>query len=573
MRVEWLTESVGEQEILAALWQPVRQWWGGRFSSMSMAQRLAIPAIAAGQNVLVCAPTGTGKTLCAFISILSDLLQRASGGIDALPDCVDTLYISPLKALSADIARNLTAPLSEIAAAGDSPAIRIGQRTGDTTPAQRAAMVKTPPHILITTPESLALCLASAGMRRHLARVRRIIIDEIHSVAASKRGVDLMLSVERLADFVTQNGGADPQRIGLSATIAPLERMAEYLCGSRDCAIADAGFERPVELSIASVFGEENENPFIPAAAINRRVYALLESIIRTHRTTLVFTNRRAATERVTFALRKRFAQALKKGEESPEKMIHPEHIQAHHSSLDRDLRQDIERRMKAGELRCVVCSTSLELGVDIGTVDRVVLLSNPRGVARGLQRVGRSGHSLGGIACGTFLPTTPADLIEALVTRQAMRERAIEEIRIPRNCLDVLAQHLIGMAAQQYPEGIAPHRAYEIVRRTAAFADLPREDFDAVVRVLTGETGEENAPGYGRLHWDSEGAELESETRSSGSGSAEPLLRLPGKGAAALHAQNIGTIVQEGQVKVRITDGRNPRQRRGSLRPNAQTR
>ena len=542
MRCEWLTESVGEAEILAGLFGPVGAWWRGRFSEMSLAQRLAIPAIAAGKHVLVCAPTGTGKTLCAFISILSDLLERGAAG--NLPERVDTVYVSPLKALSTDITRNLTGPLTQICGGGNG--VRVGQRTGDTTARERALMVKRPPHILVTTPESLALCLASAGMRQHLSGVRRIVLDELHSLAVSKRGADMMLSVERLCDFVVSNGGTAPQRIGLSATIAPLERMAGYLVGGgEECAIADAGFARPLELDVASVFGKEAKSPFITTAAINRGVYDYLERTIRENRTTLVFTNLRSATERVTFALRKRFAAALEKGEASPKEMIHPEHIQAHHSSLDRDVRLEIERRMKAGELRCVVCSTSLELGIDIGTIDRVVLLNNPRGVSRGLQRVGRSGHSLGSVAQGTFVPTTPADLIEALVTRQAMRERAIGEVRCVENCADVLAQHLIGMAVQAWPGGFDPEEAFSLVRRAACFANLSRETFAAVVRFLAGEGDDAGARGYGRLCWDVGTPE---HPRAE--------LRLASKGGIGLYAQNVGTIVQEGQVKVRIVDG-----------------
>ena len=539
VRIERLTETLSEAEIARGFWPAVGEWWNSSFTEMSLPQRLAVPAIAAGKNVLICAPTGTGKTLCAFISILSDLFARQAAG--TLAEGVDTVYVSPLRALGTDITRNLLAPLTGIAGRGAAEAgsIRVAQRTGDTAPRERAAMVKRPPHILVTTPESLALCLAGGGMRRHLCGVRRIIIDELHSLAPGKRGVDLMLSVERLAHHVMASGGADPQRIGLSATIAPLDRMAGYLTGSnvagRDCAIADASFHRPIELEIASVFGK---TPFVPTAAINRGVYDFLEKTIRTHRTTLVFTNLRAATERVTFALRKRFAAALERGEESTEEMICPEQIQAHHSSLDRDVRLEIERRLKAGELRCVVCSTSLELGIDIGTIDRVVLLNSPKGVARGLQRVGRSGHRLDGTARGTMVPTVPADLIEAMVTAEAMRRRAVDEIRFPRNCLDVLAQHLIGMALQAAPEGVHVDDAFAMVRRSACYADLPRECFDEVVHHVA-VAAEGIAPPGAKLRLDD-------------AGRLHPL----SKGIGGLYSQNVGTITQEGQVKVRIRDG-----------------
>ncbi len=567
MRVEWLKETSDDNQIVTALGPTVGPWWRGKFSALSLPQRLAVPAIAAGKNVLVCAPTGTGKTLCAFAGILSDLLARQSAAI--LDNSVDTLYVSPLRALGRDIERNLTLPLQEMA--GPDCGVRAALRTGDTTPRDRARMLKTPPHILVTTPESLALCLASAGMRQHLTRVRRIIVDELHSLAPNKRGVDLMLSLERLSHLVLRHGGVDPQRVGLSATIAPLERMAEYLVGGldRQCAIADASFDRPLELEINSVFGK---TPFVTTAAINRGVYDFLEQTIRAHRTTLVFTNVRSATERVTFALRKRFAAALDRGEENTAAIIAPEMIQAHHSSLDRDVRLESERRLKAGELRCVVCSTSLELGIDIGTIDRVVLLNSPKGVARGLQRVGRSGHHLDGTARGTLVPTVPADLIEAVVTVEAMRKRAVDGVNFPRNCLDVLAQHLIGMALQAQPDGLDVTEAFEIVRRAACFADLTREQFDDVVRYIatddlrdsanvgaklfletptsTGQSFEiKHAPLNPAAHWP---APLKAAGFMSLNGRLHPI----SKGVAGLYSQNVGTITQEGQVKVRLVEG-----------------
>jgi ATP-dependent helicase Lhr and Lhr-like helicase len=569
VRIEWLQEALTEEEISNGFCGPVRTWWRGKFVRMSLAQRLAVPAIGAGKHVLVCAPTGTGKTLCAFVGILSDLLERA--GREALTDIVDTVYVSPLRALGADIRRNLLGPLGEIVGGG---AVRVGLRTGDTAAKERAAMVKVPPHILVTTPESLALCLASAGMRQHLRGVRRIIVDELHSLAPNKRGVDLMLSVERLSDMVGRNGGGDPQRIGLSATIAPLEGMARYLVGGtpeatkaqglqslgleRACAIADASFNRRLELDVASIFGK---SPFATTAAINRGVYDLLEAAIRAHRTTLVFTNVRSATERVTYALRKRFAAALERGEESTAAMIHPEQIQAHHSSLDRDLRHEIERRLKAGELRCVVCSTSLELGIDIGTIDRVILLNSPKGVARGLQRVGRSGHRLDGVACGTLVPTVPADLLEAVVTAEAMRRRAVDQVTWPRNCLDVLAQHLIGMALQEVPAGFDVEHAFEVVRRTACYADLTREQFDSVVRFVASDDLRDTAwvPAKLRRQGGTSIGEQAADARppitaEGGCATmARPRLVPVSKGVGALYAQNVGTITQEGQVKVRL--------------------
>jgi ATP-dependent helicase Lhr and Lhr-like helicase len=534
-RFEFLTTAQDPAAIVGRFDPLVGQWWQGRFAQLTAPQALAIPAIQERRHVLVCAPTGSGKTLTAFITVLSDLFARQQAG--TLETSISCVYVSPLRALGTDIARNLSVPLQEIAGTEELP-IRVEQRTGDTTSSQRTRMARKPPHILVTTPESLALCLAQPSMRQHLLGVRTIIIDELHSLASNKRGVDLALTIERLATLVRGNGQPEPQRIGLSATIAPLETMAEYLVGpQRPCAIADASFDRPLDLQIQLPF---NKTPFAKSATITRNVYDMLEAIVREHRTTLVFTNLRAATERVAYNLRKRFA-----GD--------PEQIQAHHSSLDREVRLSIEQRLKDGQLKCVVCSTSLELGIDIGSIDRVVLLNSPKGISRGLQRIGRSGHSHGGTASGIFMPMWPADMVESIVTAQMMRCRKLDAITPPRNCLDVLAQHLIGMGVQAGAEGFEAGAAYELVRRTYCYATLSREDFEACVGYVAGpsprSTATNNvavAPGEapagakaGRLEVDADGR-----------------LRLSRPGSAGLYYQNVGTIASEASVFVRLRNG-----------------
>ncbi len=557
--------------VLANLCAPVAAWWRSHFTELTAPQSLAIPAIQNGRNVLICAPTGSGKTLCAFISALSDLFARRA--LHQLNPGIQCVYISPLKALGNDVARNLLIPLDEIHAAyaathvsgggAEAPPdpIRVAQRTGDTSPRDRNRMSRHPPHILVTTPESLAICLANSTLRDHLRSVRTIIVDELHSVAGNKRGVDLSLGIERLSALVMQHGHPDPQRIGLSATIAPLETMAEFLVGpasaARACAIADASFDRPLDLEIASVFGQ---TPFQKSAVIHRHIFDTLEKIIRSHRTTLVFTNLRSATERVTFQLRKRFKDLSLKGDLDLSPVL-PEHIEAHHSSVDREARLDIEDRLKRGQLRCVVCSTSLELGIDIGSIDRVVLLNSPKGVARGMQRVGRSGHHHGGTARGTFLPTVPGDLIESMVTASAMRQHRIDQIRVPRNCLDVLAQHLIGMALTASPHGIHTDDAFALVRQTLSFADLPRAAFDDVIHFIATQSLRDSARVSAKLWIEPTDTAGSTESLDTSPQPAAPpqlhgLLLPCSRGTLGMYAQNVGTITSEGQVSVRIVDG-----------------
>ncbi len=548
------TQSAHPYDVMIRWAQPVRLWWADHFAQLTAPQALALPAIQDGRNVLVTAPTGSGKTLCAFTTVLSELFSQRQNG--TLADGIQAVYISPLRALGADIARNLNAPLTQIAALmnlPDTAGIRIGVRSGDTTSHQRRKMSLVPPHILVTTPESLALCLAQERMRRHLQSVKVIITDELHALAGNKRGVDLAVSIERLSRLAFVATGKDPQRIGLSATIAPLEGMAGFLVGSahagRTCVICDATFNRPIDLDIAAPFGK---TPFCTTAAINKRVYDELEDIIRHNRTTLVFTNTRSATERVTFALRDRFSAGFTgalppAGAAGPDLLVRADQIEAHHSSVDPEKRREIEQRLKNGELRCVVSSTSLELGIDIGTIDRVVLLNSPKGVARGLQRVGRAGHWHGGTARGTFMPTVPVDLIESIVTADAMRRRHLDDITVPENCLDVLAQQLIGMTIEAGATGLKIDEAYHLLRQTFPYAALSQTDFDDTIAFIT----QRPLPSPDGVAPEPPRIPARSKMRCENGRLFSPSL-----GAAALYAQNIGTITTDGHIKVMQIDG-----------------
>ncbi|HIC99027.1 MAG TPA: DEAD/DEAH box helicase, partial [Pyrodictiaceae archaeon] len=367
--ISYLDKCFDDDYVYSLLHRYVAEWFRRKYASFTLPQKCAIPLIKAGYNVLISSPTGTGKTLAVFLGIIDELLRL--GEKSELKDQIYAVYVSPLRALNNDMRRNLLQPLQEIKniakeAFGDDfiPEIRVAVRTSDTSPTEKQKMVKKPPHILITTPESLAIALVAPKFRERLRTVRWVIVDEILELASSKRGAHLSLTIERLEHLA----GRPLQRIGLSATIAPLEEVAKFLVGYRDdgkprpCVIVDARFAKPIDIKVLCPV---DDLVHTPSEVVNESIYRLLAKLVQEHRTTLVFTNTRSATERVVYKLRKLLKE---------EGIADMDEVEAHHSSLSRDIRLAVEEKLKRGELKVVVSSTSLELGIDIGYIDLVVL-------------------------------------------------------------------------------------------------------------------------------------------------------------------------------------------------------
>jgi ATP-dependent Lhr-like helicase len=446
----------------------LRTWFAQTFSAPTAAQQQGWAAIREGRPTLIAAPTGSGKTLAAFLTALNDLVCESGSG--PLPDEVRVVYVSPLKALSADIHKNLAEPRRGIrrvmADMGLAPCrVTSAVRTGDTSQAERAAMLRTPPHILVTTPESLYLLLTAERSREMLRTVRIVIVDEIHAVIGTRRGAHLALSLERLQHV----GRAQVQRIGLSATQKPIEEVARFLvgtsavdeCGRADCAIVDEGHRRAMELDI------ELPRSSLEAVMSNEiwgEYYDRLTELIQAHRTTLVFVNTRRLAERLAHELSERL------GDDA---------VTAHHGSLSRERRFDAEARLKAGTLKALVATASLELGIDIGAVDLVCQIGSPRRIATLLQRVGRSGHTISGTPKGRVFPTSRDDLIECAALVRAIRRGELDRIVSHDAPLDVLAQQLVAEAAcVEYTEDAL----FDLTRRAWPYRALARSDFDAVV-------------------------------------------------------------------------------------------
>lgn len=471
----------------------VSAWFRAAFNTPTAAQAQAWPAIHRGQHTLIAAPTGSGKTLAAFLAAIDNLVRQGLAG--TLDDTTQVVYVSPLKALSNDIERNLQQPLAgiraQLGALGLADVeVRVQVRTGDTPPGERAAMKKRPPHILVTTPESLYLLLTSASGRAMLATTRTVIVDEIHAVAASKRGAHLALSLERLAALTAK----PPVRIGLSATQKPIDEVARFLTGSGAdaCTIVDTGHIRPRDLAL--------ELPPAPLEAVMagevwEQVYDRLAELIRAHRVTLVFANTRRLTERVTRHLSERLGQ---------------ENVAAHHGSLSREQRLDAEQRLKHGSLRALVATASLELGIDIGDVELVINIGSPRSIATLLQRVGRANHAVGGTPKGRLFPLTRDELIECTALLAAIRDGELDRLRIPVAPLDVLAQQLVaeiasrgGATEDSETPGTAEDELYALVRRAYPYRDLAHDAYLAVVRMLADGYATRRGRGGAYLHRD----------------------------------------------------------------------
>ncbi|HYN26151.1 MAG TPA: DEAD/DEAH box helicase, partial [Pyrinomonadaceae bacterium] len=465
----------------------VARWFQKTFPSATAPQELAWPAIKAHRNTLIAAPTGSGKTLAAFLAAIDDLVRL--GIEEKLDDTTHVVYVSPLKALSNDVQRNLQIPLEgiqqELRAMGlREISIRTLVRTGDTPAAQRTAMTKRPPHIVVTTPESLYILLTSEGGRRMLQTTRTLILDEIHAVVGDKRGSHLALSVERLEQLISQrpqNEIRNPKseirnskliRVGLSATQRPIEEVARFLVGSAEidsdgrpnCTIIDTGHTRKLDLAI-----EVPESPLqaVMSGDVWDEVYDRLAQLIREHKTTLVFVNTRRLAERVARYLGER---------------IGDENIAAHHGSLAREQRLAAEQRLKAGELSALVATASLELGIDIGDVNLVCQIGSTRSIASFLQRVGRSNHTVAGFPKGRIFPLSRDELVECAGLIDSVRRGELDRLSIPEQPLDILAQQIVAtVAAQEWTEDAL----FAMVRRAFPYRNLERKDFDAIVRML----------------------------------------------------------------------------------------
>jgi ATP-dependent Lhr-like helicase len=506
-----------------------QEWFARAFAAPTPAQRLAWPAIASGENVLVQAPTGSGKTLAAFLYGIDRLTAAPGEGLRLL-------YVSPLKALNYDVERNLRGPL-----AGLQSQLTVGVRTGDTSPKERRAMLKTPPDILITTPESLFLLLTSQG-REMLRTVETLILDEVHAIAGTKRGSHMALSVERLERLVEQ----PLQRIALSATQRPMDEIGRFVSGGRPIRLVDAGHRKELDLQVVvpvedmrelgATAGSESDQLLGTGAeggttSIWPSIYPEILRLVREHRSTIVFVNNRRLAERLALRLNE-----LAAGESTSE-AAPPEIARAHHGSLAREQRLVVEEELKAGRIPCLVATSSLELGIDMGAVDLVIQVESPKSVARGLQRIGRSGHTLEATAKGRIFPKFRSDLLECAVVARAMRDGEIEETKIPRNPLDVLAQQIVAIVAD---EELSVDELHELVKRAYPFSDLSRVQLENVLDMLAGRyPSDEFAELRPRIVWD----------RSAG------VIR-GREGARRLAVTNAGTIPDRGLFGVYLVNG-----------------
>ncbi|MBB3035922.1 ATP-dependent Lhr-like helicase [Hoyosella altamirensis] len=535
-----------------------REWFRGSFGAPTPAQEQAWDEIRQGSHSLVVAPTGSGKTLAAFLWALDRITTEEDRG-------TRIVYLSPLKALAVDVERNLRSPLTGIANTArvkglTPPSVSVGVRTGDTPNAQRQAMLRNPPDILITTPESLFLMLTSAA-RETLAGVETVIVDEIHSIADSKRGAHLALSLERLDALLEKPA----QRIGLSATVRPREEVARFLAGARPVSIVAPPTEKLFDLRVsvpvedmanvpAAPGGTDSDAKNLSANSLWPHVEEQLADLILDHRSSIVFANSRRLAERLTARLNEIYSE--RQGTELPSQTRPPAEVmaqggsvrespavlaRAHHGSVSKEQRALIEDDLKTGRLRCVVATSSLELGIDMGAVDLVIQVESPPSVASGLQRVGRAGHQVGEISRGILFPKHRADLLHCAVTVERMREGAIEAIRVPANPLDVLAQQTVAACAL---EPLDVEQWFQTVRRTGSYSSLPRSAFDATLDLLAGKyPSDQFAELRPRIIWD----------RDHGVVTGRP-------GAQRLAVTSGGTIPDRGMYPVFMVGEKNTR-------------
>ena len=529
--------AVDDGDVLSLLEPVFQEWWVDRFGEFveqnegffTPPQKEAIPLIHEGKNALVCAPTGSGKTLASFTGILNELFRREQS--DGLENSVYCLYISPLKSLANDIHRNLERPLTEISETlderGDSATIRHAIRHGDTPDSERRRMLAETPHILNTTPETLAILLNSPKFREKLRTVEYVVVDEIHSLAESKRGTHLAVSLERLEALASTS----PTRIGCSATVEPLSTMAAFLVGydaetgeSRPCELVDTRFVREFDIELSCPTDDLINTP---GELVQERFYSQLDELIAAHTTTLIFTNTRSGAERVLHNLRERFG-------------YDETNSGCHHGSLSPSRREQVERALKTGDIDVVTTSTSLELGIDMPTLDLVIQVGSPKSVASLLQRVGRAGHQVGETVTGRVIALDRDELIECAVMLKKAEEGFVDRVFIPENAQDVAAQHVYGMAIA----GPRPEREITAILRGAyPYRNYESEAFEQLMRYLTADyPGMEAKNVYAKV-WRDTNDPPEGEHHYPEFPVGEPLIGKRGRLARVIYMTNIGTI------------------------------
>ncbi|SFR59792.1 ATP-dependent helicase [Halogeometricum limi] len=533
------TVSLADEDVLSRLEPSVREWWVDQFGRyvegnggfFTPPQREAVPLIDEGENALICAPTGSGKTLASFTAIINDLFRRDRELEDGLENSVYCLYVSPLKSLANDIHRNLAQPLDGIAAKmeerGEEVAIRHAIRHGDTSSADRQKMLETTPHILNTTPETLAILLNSPKFKEKLRTVEYVVVDEIHSLAENKRGTHLSVSLERLENLCESS----PTRIGCSATVEPLTTMAEYLVGrdangeARDYEIVDTRFVRDFDVRLECPTDDLIDTP---RGVVQDRFYDRLDELIRSHTNTLVFTNTRSGAERVLHTLREEYDD------------YDETNSGCHHGSLSKERRQEIEGQLKAGELDVVTTSTSLELGIDMPHIDLVVQVGSPKSVASLLQRVGRAGHRLGQTVEGRVVALDRDELVECAVMLKKAEEGFVDRVFVPENAQDVAAQHVYGMAINRV------WRESEIrqtLRRAYPYRNFSDAEWERLMAYLTSDyDGLEDKNVYAKVWRDTNDAP-DGEHHYPEYDVGEHLVGKRGRMARVIYMTNIGTI------------------------------